>query len=150
VRAIRVAVFTFALFGAPAAAHAQVVTTPTQPPDTQPPATEPPPTSPPATVPATSPPPTRSATATTQRRTTVTRTRGSTTSSTSTTRPGPTTTLFVIPGDAGPTTTVGTTTIVTIPQDDQIPTWATNLFWVGVAGTLVVMVTTFVMSGRSR
>jgi hypothetical protein len=73
-----------------------------------------------------------------------------TTSSTSTTRPGPTTTLFVIPGEAGPTTTVGTTTIATIPQNDDVPTWSTNLFWVGVGGALAVMITTFVMTGRSR
>jgi hypothetical protein len=153
VRAVRLAVVAgaFALVGV-APAVAQVVTAPPgQPPDTQPPATEPPATSPPRTAPpATSPVTTAAPPATRRPRTTVTRTRGTTTSSTSTTRPGPTTTLFVIPGEAGPTTTVGTTTIATIPQNDDVPTWSTNLFWVGVGGALAVMITTFVMTGRSR
>jgi hypothetical protein len=152
-RAVRLAVLAgaFALVGV-APAVAQVVTTPpTQPPDTQPPATEPPVTSPPRTEPpATAPPTTAPSSAVTRPRTTVTRTRGTTTSSTSTTKPGPTTTLFVIPGEAGPTTTVGTTTIATIPQNDDVPTWSTNLFWVGVGGALAVMITTFVMTGRGQ
>jgi hypothetical protein len=159
-RAIRLALLAgaFALVAmatAVAPALAQVVTTPppaTRPPDTQPPATEPPVTSPPRTEPpaTTSPATTAPSTATTRPRTTATRTRGTTTSSTSTTKPGPTTTIFVIPGDVGPTTTLGSTTIATIPQNDDVPTWSTNLFWIGVGGALAIVVTTFVMTGRSR
>ena len=130
------------VLAAPAGAQVPV---PTEPPDTEP---VPEPTSPPATDPEPEPEPTtppQTTPAPTRPRTTVTRT-GRTTTTSSTI--GPTTTLFVIPGESGPQATQSATTFAPVVQDDELPTWSTNLFWIGLAGALAVMVTTFVMTGR--
>ena len=133
------------VLGAPAAWSQ--VPVPTQPPDTAP---TPDPTSPPATDPEPEPEPEpttppQTTPAPTRPRTTVTRT-GRTTTTSSTI--GPTTTLFVIPGQSGPQATQSPTTFAPVVQNDELPTWSTNLFWIGLAGALTIMVTTFVMTGR--
>ena len=144
VRLLLLLVVAVVVLAAPS--DAQVSVPPTnEPPDTEP---TPEPTSPPATDPEPTPEPTTpSATSppTTRTRTTVTRT-GRTTTTSSTI--GTTTTLFVIPGQSGPIPTQSATTFAPVVQDDELPTWSTNLFWIGLAGALTVMVTTFVMTGR--
>ena len=119
----------------PAAAQVSVPQTTEAPPDTQPPVTR---TSPPTTV-----TPATQATTPTTARTGTTRPRGSTT--TSTTQPAITTTMFLLPGVVGPvSSTAPPTTSPTNTPTGKLPRWTAVLFWVGVLGVITITAGQFI------
>lgn len=64
--------------------------------------------------------------------------------------PAPTTTLFTIPGEVQPLEPSTTeTTLPPVVQDDDLPTWSINLFWIGIGGALAILVATYVLTGRN-